>query len=230
MGKPRSPSQGPEFKEEFDLNPAIPGLCLNAAAVRGSAMTVRALLFSPLLMAVLASGSQQVGFTSGVWTGDANYDGDGKFRDCTMTAQSENGVLLGFVISKDFDWGLVLADDSLDFELGTTEAVLLSIDARDPIPAIAKVVDVHGIVIPLENSDPVLDALRQGKVLTITAESAKVSFKLTGTKDAIAALAACVTEHRETEKVELLNGGRTASRDPRAWDRCRGGGARCAGG
>jgi hypothetical protein len=39
---------------------------------------------------------------------------------------------------------------------------------------------------------------------------------LTGTKDAIAALAACVTEHRETEKVELLNGGRTASRYRRA--------------
>ncbi|HEV7462682.1 MAG TPA: hypothetical protein VGN85_02075 [Methyloceanibacter sp.] len=179
-------------------------------------MTVRALLFAPLLMATLALGAQQAGFTSGVWTGDANYDGDGKFRDCTMTAQSENGVLLGFVISKDFDWGLVLADDSLDFELGTTEAVLLSIDARDPIPAIAKVVDVHGIVIPLENSDPVLDALRHGQVLTITAETAKVSFKLTGTKDAIAALAACVTEHRETEKVELLNGGRTASRYRRA--------------
>jgi invasion protein IalB len=195
---------------------AIPGLCLNAAAVQGSAMTVRALLFAPLLMAVLASGAQQVGFTSGVWTGDANYDGDGKFRDCTMTAQSENGVLLGFVISKDFDWGLVLADDSLDFELGTTEAVLLRIDARDPIPAVAKVVDVHGIVIPLENSDPVLDALRQGKVLTITAETAKVSFKLTGTKDAIAALAACVTEHRETEKVKRLNGGRTTSRYRRA--------------
>ena len=179
-------------------------------------MTVRALLFAPLLMAALVSGVHQAGFTSGVWTGDANYSEDGKFRDCTMTAQSENGVLLGFVISKDFDWGLVLADDSLDFELGTTEAVLLRIDARAPIPAVAKVVDVHGIVIPLENSDPVLDALRQGKVLTITAETAKVSFKLTGTKDAIAALAACVTEHRETEKVELLNGGRTTSRYRRA--------------
>jgi invasion protein IalB len=93
---------------------------------------------------------------------------------------------------------------------------LLRIDARDPIPAVAKVVDVHGIVIPLENSDPVLDALRQGKVLTITAETAKVSFKLTGTKDAIAALAACVTEHRETEKVKRLNGGRTTSRYRRA--------------
>jgi len=166
-------------------------------------MIVRALLFAPFLMAALASsGMQQAGFASGVWKGDANYDVDGYFTDCTMTAQSEHGVLLGFVISKDYDWGLVLADDTREFEVGTTQAVLLLIDARDPISAIAKVVDAHGIVIPLEDSDPVLEALRQGKVLTIVAQGAKVSFKLTGTKDAIADLAACVTQHRGTEKVD----------------------------
>jgi hypothetical protein len=49
----------------------------------------------------------------------------------------------------------------------------------------------------------VLEALRHGQVLTIVADGAKVSFKLTGTRDAIAALAACVTEHRGSEKVEL---------------------------
>jgi hypothetical protein len=38
-------------------------------------------------------------------------------------------------------------------------------------------------------------------VLTIVAEGAKISFKLTGTKDAIAALAACVTTHIGSEKV-----------------------------
>ncbi len=166
-------------------------------------MTLRASLFVPLLAAALAlSGAENTGFISGVWQGDANYDAEGKFSDCTMTAQAESGVLLGFVISKDFEWGLVLADDRRKFEVGTTEAVVLLIDQRDPIPAIAKVVDVHGIVIPLASTDPVLDALREGKVLTIVAEGAKVSFKLTGTKDAIAALAACVTEHRDSEKVD----------------------------
>jgi hypothetical protein len=78
---------------------------------------------------------------------------------------------------------------------------MLVVDERKPIPAIAKVVDVHGIVIPLEDSDPVLDALREGKVLTIMAETAKISFKLTGTKEAIAELAACVTKHLDSEKV-----------------------------
>jgi len=167
-------------------------------------MIIRALLFVPLFMAALAASEvQQADFTSGVWQGGANYDIDGRFTDCTMTAQSETGILLGFVISKDYDWGLVLADDTREFEVGTTQAVVLLIDARDPIPAIAKVIDVHGIVIPLEDSDPVLEALRQGKVLTIVARGAKVSFKLTGTKDGIAALAGCVTEHRGTEKVDL---------------------------
>ena len=95
----------------------------------------------------------------------------------------------------------MLADDQRSFELGTTEAVVLLVDDRDPIAAIAKVVDVHGIVIPLQSTDPVVDALREGKVLTIVAEGSKISFKLTGTKEAIAALAACVTEHLGTEKV-----------------------------
>jgi hypothetical protein len=144
---------------------------------------------------------EKAAFISGVWQGDANYDADGKFSDCTMTAQAETGTLLGFVISKNYEWGLVLADETRTFEVGTTEAVVLLIDQRDPIPAIAKVVDVHGIVIPLENSEPVLDALREGKVLTIVAKEAKVSFKLTGTKEAIAELAACVTEHLGSEKV-----------------------------
>jgi hypothetical protein len=166
-------------------------------------MTLRASLFVPLLAAALALfGAENTAFISGVWQGDANYDADGKFSDCTMTAQAESGVLLGFVISKYYEWGLVIADEGHDFQVGTTEAVVLVIDQRDPIPAIAKVIYVHGIVIPLENSDPVLAALREGKVLTIVAEGAKISFKLTGTKEAIAELAACVTEHLNSEKVD----------------------------
>jgi len=176
-------------------------------------MTLRTSLSVPLLAAALSVfGVENAAFISGVWQGDANYDADGKFSDCTMTAQADSGILIGFVISKHFDWGLVLADETRTFKVGETEAVVLLIDQRDPIPAIAKVVDVHGIVIPLEDSDPVLAALREGKVLTIVAKEAKISFKLTGTKEAIAELAACVTEHINSEKVDAA----TAMRVP-AW-------------
>jgi hypothetical protein len=173
-------------------------------------MTIRALLLGPLLMAAsIAPLPQASVFVSGVWTGEANYDSDGNFRDCTMTSEAENGILIGFVISKDFDWGLVLADEQAEFEVGTTHAVLLLIDSRDPIPALAKVVDPHGILIPLEDTGPVIEAMREGKVLTIQTEGFEVKFKLTGTRDAIAQLAACVTESKTTEKVALPAGRRT---------------------
>ena len=135
-----------------------------------------------------------------MWQGDAEYDSDGKFSDCTMTAQVESGVLLGFVISKDYDWGLVLADEKRSFEVGTTEAVVLLVDDRDPIAAIAKVVDVHGIVIPLQSTDPVVDALREGRCSPCRRRR-EVQLQLSGTEEAIAALAACVTEHLGSEKV-----------------------------
>jgi hypothetical protein len=101
-----------------------------------------------------------------------------------------------------YDWGLVLADEMRAFKVGSSEPVVLMVDERDPIPAIAKVIDLHGILIPLEDSGAVLEALREGKVLTIVGTQAKFSFKLTGTNEAIAELAACVAEHRG-EKVAL---------------------------
>jgi hypothetical protein len=166
-------------------------------------MRLKALLFAPLLLAAVAAAAPKDSFTSGVWHGNANYDTDGQFSDCTMTAEAEDGVLLAFVISKDFNWGLVIADESRTFEVGTRKAVMLLVDTRDPIPAVAKVVDAHGILIPLENSDPVIEAMRHGKVLRIATDGAEFSFKLTGTRDAITALAQCVTEHQGTARVQL---------------------------
>lgn len=167
-------------------------------------MTLRASLCAPMLVvAYLIAGVQNAAFISGIWQGEANYDADGKFAACTMTAQAESGVLIGFIISKDYDWGLVIADETRAFKVGSSEPVALMVDQRDPIPAIAKVVDVHGLLIPLEDSNPVIEALREGKVLTIVGKKAKFSFKLTGTRAAIAELAACVTEHLDSERVRL---------------------------
>jgi hypothetical protein len=168
-------------------------------------------------------------FISGVWQGDANFDSQGRFSDCTMTAQASSGLLIGFIISKRYEWGLVVADERQRFALGSTEIVALHIDKRDPIQAIAKVVDIHGIVIPLENSASVLEGFREGKALTVVGEKLRISIKLTGTRAAIAALAACVTENlasreggRGTASLLLIRGAwaisavRTVSRYRRA--------------
>lgn len=164
-------------------------------------MTLRFLASAILLMATGASASVVSVFSSGVWEGGPNFRGDGRFSDCTMTAQSEEGLLLAFVISKDFDWGLALADERWNLDVGVTKEVILVIDANAPIASVAKVVDPHGILIPLENSDPVVEALRHCRVLTIDVLGSHIRFKLTGTRAAISELAACVTEHVNAEKV-----------------------------
>jgi hypothetical protein len=163
----------------------------------------RAALSATLLAAGLSlSGAAGAAFISGVWQGDANFDAQGRFSDCAMTAQASSGLLIGFIISKRYEWGLVVADERQRFALGSTESVALHIDKRAPIPAIAKVVHIHGIVIPLENSATVLEGFREGKALTVVGEKLKISIKLTGTRAAIAALAACVSENLASEKVD----------------------------
>lgn len=166
-------------------------------------MRVCAILFAPLLLAFLVTADVSGRFNSGVWQGTANFDEEGLFSDCLMTAQEESGVLLGFVISKDFNWGLVLADETRRFKVGTNKAVLLLVDGHEPIASMAKVVDVHGILIPLEYTDAVIETMRDDKVLRIALDGTEFTFQLTGTKDAIIALAKCVEENQGTNRIDL---------------------------
>jgi hypothetical protein len=155
-----------------------------------------------LLLAATAAlfGPQAHAFTSGGWQGQANRDDDGTFRDCTMTADYANGITLAFIISRDFGWGLVLANDKWNLQTGVEEPVTLKIDKRTPIVGTAKVVDAHGILVPLDNEDATVEALRAGRTLAVVTPAGAVSFKLSGTRDAIAALAHCVSENLEAEK------------------------------
>jgi hypothetical protein len=166
----------------------------------------RVLSLSGLAIAViLAIGTPAQAFKSGGWDGDANNDENGKFRDCTMLAEYNSGITLAFIITRDFDWGLVLANDKWNLEVGSTQSVTLAVDSRDPIPATAKAVDSKGVLISLENTGPVVHAMRHGKLLNVVTQSGKVSFRLNGTRDAIALLAGCVTDHLETEKADEGN-------------------------
>ncbi len=162
-----------------------------------------ATLFAPWLVAFLFTTDVPGRFDSGVWQGNANFDEEGLFSDCLMTAEAQSGVLLGFVISKDFDWGLVFADETRHFEVGSDKAVLLLVDGHEPIAAIAKIVDEHGILIPLKYTDAVIETMRADKVLRISTDQTEFSFQLTGTRDAIPKLARCVAEHQGTNRVEL---------------------------
>ena len=167
----------------------------------GAMPLLRVLGFALLLTVAIALIAPPANaFTAGGWEGQANNDEDGTFRDCTMTADYANGITLAFIISRDFGWGLVLANDKWGLKVGSEKAVKLMVDSLATIAGTAKVVDVHGILIPLDNADPVVEAMRHGHTLSVITSAGKVSFKLSGTRDAIAALANCVSKHLEAEK------------------------------
>src|SRR5215475_13627530 len=118
----------------------------------GAMKPFKVLGFVSLLAAMIAFVAPANAFTSGGWEGQANHDDDGTFRDCTMTADYANGITLAFIISRDYGWGLVLADDQWDLKAGSAEPVKLTVGQLPPIPGTAKIVDVHGILIPLDNA------------------------------------------------------------------------------
>lgn len=163
---------------------------------------IRAIGFASLLVAAAVLFAPGAGaFTSGVWEGKPSFDEVGRLSDCTMTAQSDSGLLLAFIISRNFDWGLVLYDEQWKLRVGSTADVVLTVDSDAPMVSTGKMVDAHGILVPLENTDPVVEAMRHGEVLTVATELGKFSFRLTGTADAIVDLAGCVTEHLDAEKL-----------------------------
>ena len=157
-------------------------------------------LLSLLVAAATSFGTPAGAFKSGGWEGGANSDETGRFSDCTMTADYQNGITLAFIISRDFGWGLVLVNDKWKLDVGSAESVTLAIDSREPIPSTAKVIDLHGILVPLENEGPVVNAMRDGRRLSVVTPAGKTSFRLTGTRGAIAALAGCVSDNLEGEK------------------------------
>ena len=157
-------------------------------------------LLSLLVASATSFGTPAGAFKSGGWEGGANSDETGRFSDCTMTADYQNGITLAFIISRDFGWGLVLVNDKWKLDVGSAESVTLAIDSREPIPSTAKVIDIHGILVPLENEGPVVNAKRDGRRLSVVTPAGKISFRLTGTRGAIAALAGCVSDNLEGEK------------------------------
>ena len=168
-------------------------------------MTVRAALrFALGAVLILGLTAPARAFISGVWQGGPDHDEDGRFIDCTMTAQAGSGILLAFVISRDGAWGLALADERWELNVGAVEDIELKIDAQAPVKAIAKVVDRHGILVPLADDDALVAAMRRGKSLAISTQTGAFSFELTGTSAALAELAACVAENLAAEKVRSV--------------------------
>jgi hypothetical protein len=171
-----------------------------------AAQLLAAQVFAVALLAALASGlapQPAQAFTSGAWSGGPANDANGRFLDCAISTPYRSGITLGFVINRDYKWGMILVDPAWNLKIGTSENVSLRVDRRGTFGTIAKVITKDGIVIPLEESGPVIDAMRYGSLLDVDTGSGSVGFVLTGTSAAIARLAQCVNLQL---KIEADNG------------------------
>jgi hypothetical protein len=139
-------------------------------------------------------------FTSGVWNGGPDRDEHGRLLDCTMTAQSQAGVLIAFVISRDYQWGLALADERWKLPVGEVHDINLKIDSLSPMKGIAKMIDQHGMLIPFGDGALAIEALRRAKQLTIETPAGNLSFTLDGTGAALDTLNKCVSENLAEER------------------------------
>ena len=131
-----------------------------------------------------------------------------------MTADYANGITLAFIISRDFGWGLVLANDKWNLQVGVEEPVTLSIDKLAPIAGTAKVVDAHGILVPLDGIRPIRWSrpCAAADKLAVVTPAGDVSFELSGT--------------RRTPSPRLRDGGERRDSRGRAGPQRRGQGAR----
>ncbi|ODA67211.1 hypothetical protein A7A08_01958 [Methyloligella halotolerans] len=167
---------------------------LNSRVCAGFVLVAACLLFSTLF-----PGKASAEFRSGNWTGDSYQDESGRFRDCTMTTSYRSGTTMGFVISRDYNWGLVLLNETWKLREGSSQDIAIKVDTRYRFDAVAKAVSVDGIVIPLSSDGSMVDALRDGRVLTVVSSSGNVTFELAGTSQAIKDLAICVRQELDRE-------------------------------
>lgn len=185
-------------------------------AARFGASQARALLMAGVFAAAAGLGllvgpHQAAAFQSGNWSGGAQNDHNGKFLDCSMSAGYRSGITLGFIITRNYDWGLDLYNPAWSLVPNSQEKVVLSIDRRGSFKAKAKALTAHAIVIPLDASGPVVRAMRHGSLLHVYTGSGHLAFALTGTSTAIRNLALCVDQSLRQETAAASGNGAFAS-------------------
>ncbi len=152
-------------------------------------LTITFLLIAPT---IAHSQSSTDKFTIGEWEGSARTDNEGRFRHCAIIATYESGTMMGFAISKDYDFLVGLANKNWQLTPGTKSSVSLYVDGRSLGSYSATPESQLFIWFNLGNNKVPFDAMRKGYRLKVRAAQKNFLFRLTGTGKALARLKQCV--------------------------------------
>ncbi|MEM7191792.1 MAG: hypothetical protein AAF405_02800 [Pseudomonadota bacterium] len=142
-------------------------------------------------------------FTSGDWKGQPNFNTDGEFKDCTVSAPAEAGTRFALIKRVESRLGLLINDDKLSLRPGSRIAVLLLIDDQAPLPVLGRVLERDGFVIPLAVEDPIIQTIFKGKNLHVSMVGGEFDFALAGAADALEALRNCFKTNHDASRFDL---------------------------
>lgn len=138
----------------------------------------------------------------GNWEGGAYTDDNtNSFLSCTVGTTFLNGTFFNISSFALGGTGIGIFAPSLKLEVGTPISGSLKIDERYFTTFEARAISASGISIIFAESDPIFEALRRGRILTLTSSVGTVQYDLTDTAKALTALKGCVARYRPFARV-----------------------------
>lgn len=153
------------------------------------AKTIVLLLIAVLMSQPVAAKSRKV-FKSGNWTGMAVYQKSGRFAACTIIARYVSGTLIAMSVTPSNSWVIALKRKG-GYPSGRQFATRLYIDKKLIHRGTARSLKSGIVRLPIPGTKKVINALRQGRVLRLVTSGGSSSYKLSGTRAAIARMIRC---------------------------------------
>lgn len=158
-------------------------------------MSATRLFLAGLVMAAtLLAGRADAAFESGIWSGDAFLGPDGQFQRCAIVGDYEGSTDLSFGLNPDGVYEVYLIDKSWTLQPGQVAQITIKVDDRAEITGGFQVIGRDTLATLLERRPELVQAFKAGNVATFTGFFGTLTFPLTGTAKAFAAMENCVRE------------------------------------
>lgn len=143
-------------------------------------------------------------FKVGGWTGMAGYNSQGRFITCTIIARYQSGTLVAMGVTPTNKWTIAVKRKG-GYPPNKRFFTTLSVDGRQLYRGFAKSLSSGIVRFDIPGKAQLINALRRGRVLRLATKGGSSSYKLTGTRAAIARLIKCAINRNGTKR-----GGRIA--------------------
>jgi hypothetical protein len=137
-------------------------------------------------------------FKVGNWEGSALNGDNHQFTHCVMNASYKSGMSLLFAITDNWVFNVGVADARWKLDQGKSYDVVFRVDNRFEKHLSATAVSDKLALVSFVDPDavPAFNALRHGRLLTITANETQFPFYLSDTSVALMSLIECVKTHQ----------------------------------